>query len=54
MDKRICGSSVALLQTSIVSLVGGSVALGTNQILAPAETEPLHFTRFVVFTQCGA
>ncbi|CAK9114834.1 unnamed protein product [Durusdinium trenchii] len=29
----------------------GFVPVGTNEILAPAETEPLHFTRFVVYTQ---
>lgn len=28
-----------------------SVAVGTNQLLAPPDTEPLHFTRFVVYTQ---
>lgn len=27
------------------------VLVGTNQLLVPPDTEPLHFTRFVVYTQ---
>lgn len=33
------------------SQIESSVAVGTNQLLAPPDTEPLHFTRFVVYTQ---
>ena len=29
----------------------GVVPVGTNQMLAPADTEPLHFTRLAVYTQ---
>ncbi|CAE6912196.1 unnamed protein product [Symbiodinium natans] len=33
------------------SQIGLNVPAGTNQILAPADTEPLHYTRFVVYTK---
>lgn len=33
-----------------VCLPESNVPVGTNELLAPADTEPQHFTRFVVYT----